>query len=150
MANNKGAWNLEPGLSHVGAYQVSGRPWASGSIDSKDPTREPAGGYEVVFPSVTRWFKVLNKDESNACKVAFSLTGMTGSEANYFTVVSGSGSGSAGKPSYGDSGVIELKVSTLWISGSNNVDVVAGLTNIPSGRTRTDSGTSWSGSSGVA
>jgi len=29
-----GSWNLEAGLNHVGAYQVSGRPFASGSINA--------------------------------------------------------------------------------------------------------------------
>ena len=144
-----GSWNLEAGLNHVGAYQVSGRPFASGSIDCLDG--DLPGGREITFPYVTRWFKVINKDVTNDCKVAFSQTGMTGSN-NYFTVPSLSGSVST---AYGntanaaDSGVLELKVSSIWISGSTNVDVVAGLTTISSGRTTTSAGVNWSGSSGV-
>ena len=144
-----GSWNLVPGLNHVGAYQVSGQPFASGSIDCLDGGLP--GGREIAFPYVTRWFKVINKDVTNDCKVAFSLSGMTGSN-NYFTVPSLSGSVST---AYGntanaaDSGVLELKVSSIWVSGSNNVDVVAGLTRIGEGSTATPTGPNWSGSSGV-
>ena len=135
-----GSWDLAPGLNNVGSFQVSGQPFASGNIDGLDGGRP--GGYEVVFPYVTRWFRIINNDSSNSCKVAFSLSGMTGSN-NYFTV----GKGAADIPV--DSGVYELKVSSIWISGSNSVDVVAGLTGIPSIRTRTDTGPNWSGSTGV-
>ncbi|HCX13909.1 MAG TPA: hypothetical protein DGZ24_01175 [Rhodospirillaceae bacterium] len=144
-----GNWNRPVGLNHVGAYQVSGQPWASGSINCKLETRH-INDCVITFPYVTKWFKIINKDESNPCKVAFSLTGLTGSASNYFTVVSGSGSGSSAAPAYGDSGVIELKVTQLWISGSTNVDVVAGLTSIDGIRTQTPEGASWSGSSGVS
>ena len=140
-----GNWNRPVGLNHVGAYQVSGAPWASGSIDCKMASRP--GGFEVVFPYVTRWIKVINKDveSGNVCKVAFSLTGMTGSAQNYFTV-----SEAAAGWGYGDSGELEMKVSSIWISGSTDVDVVAGLTSIEAFRTQTPTGSSWSGSSGVS
>lgn len=130
-----GTWNLEPGLNHVGAYQVSGTPWASGSIDGKHGNRP--GGYEVVFPYVTRWFQITAGSSGGNLKIAFSLSGMTGS-SNYFTVKDGT-----------HSGPLELKVSSIWVSGSTNIDIVAGLTSIPTGRTATESGPNWSGSSGV-
>ena len=137
-----GTWNLQPGLNFVGSYQVSGQPYATGSIDCLEGTRP--GGFEIVFPYVTRWFKVLNNDESNACKVAFSVSGMTGS-SNYFVV----DAADLDQFGQGNSGVLELKVSSILISGSNNVDVVAGLTNISNGRTATSAGPNWSGSTGV-
>jgi hypothetical protein len=65
---------MEPGLNNVGSYQVSGKPFATGSINAKLATRP--GGYEIVFPYVTRWFKVINNDQSNPCRVAFSVSGM--------------------------------------------------------------------------
>ena len=138
-----GSWNLEPGLHNVGSYQVSGQPFATGSINGLDGSR--AGGFEVVFPYVTKWFKVINKDATNDCKVSFSVSGMTGSH-NYFTVPKADtdANGAAG-----DSGVLELKVSAIWLSGSTNVDVVAGVTGIPSRFTSTANGTNWSGSTGV-
>ena len=135
------SWRMEPGLNNVGSYQVSGKPFATGSINAKLASRP--GGYEVVFPYVTRWFKVINNDQSNPCRVAFSVSGMTGS-FNYFNV--GPANAAAGTVSSGD---LELKVSSIWVSGSTDVDVVAGLTWIPSERTATNEGTNWSGSSGV-
>jgi len=139
-----GSWNLTPGLNHVGAYQVSGQPFTSGSIDCGDDDR-PLPDCEIRFPYVTRWFKVINKDASNDCRVGFSLSGLTGSN-NYFTVPKADVDANG---AVGDSGVLELKVSAIWISGSTNVDVVAGLTKIGVGSTNTPTGANWSGSSGV-
>jgi len=137
-----GKWP-EVGLNHVGAYEVSGKPWTSGNIDCLEASRP--GGYELNFPYVTRWVKVINRDTTNACKVAFSLSGMTGS-SNFFTVPEADTADGHG---YGDSGILELKVSSLWISGSNTVDVIAGLTSIEHRLTSTAEGKNWSGSSGV-
>lgn len=127
------------GLNNVGSYQVSGRPFASGSINAKLGVR--LGGHEIVFPYVTRWFKVINKDASNDCKVAFSVSGMTGSN-NYFTVAKADVDANG---AVGNSGILELKVSSIWVSGSTDVDVVAGLTGI--GAIHLSS--NWSGSTGV-
>lgn len=138
-----GSWEISPGLNNVGSFQVSGAPFASGSINAKLGSRE--GGYEVVFPYVTKWFKIINKDASNDCKVAFSVSGMTGS-FNFFTVPKADVDANG---AVGDSGVLELKVSSVWVSGSENVDILAGLTGIQNRMTRTDSGTNWSGSAGV-
>jgi hypothetical protein len=140
-----GSWNLEPGINHVGAYQVSGAPYASGSIDCFDGLRP--GGFKVEFPYLTRWFQIINKDATNDCKVAFSITGMTGSN-NFFTI--GKADQNADVPGLvANSGILELKVGEIWISGSNNVDIVAGLTGISIDRARTEQGSSWSGSVGV-
>jgi len=142
MANN--AWNTKVGLSHVGAYQVGGRPYVSGGIDCKVDPRLLAD-CEFTFPYVTRWFKVINHDESNTCKVGFSIQGLTGSN-NYFVV--GKADVAAGHGPT-DSGVLELKVSSIVISGSTDVDIVAGLTNIEVNATRTDTGPNWLGETGV-
>jgi hypothetical protein len=141
-----GNWNMQVGLNHVGAYQVSGKPWASGSIDCKSDTK-PHRDLEITFPYVARWFKVVNKDESNTCKVAFSLAGLTGSTNNYFTVGAADFEDGHG---LSDSGVLELKVSSIWISGSTDVDIIAGLTSIEAFRTQTSEGANWSGSAGVS
>jgi hypothetical protein len=130
-----GSWDLAPGLNAVGAYQASGAPYATGSLDGTHGHRP--GGHEIVFPYVTRWFQVTAGSSGGNCKVSFSVSGMTGSY-NYFTVKDGT-----------NSGPLEMKVSSIWVSGSNNVDIVAGLTGIPAFRTRTDSGPNWSGSAGV-
>ena len=140
MANN--AWNMRVGINNVGSYQVSGKPWASGSINALHGHRP--GGHEIQFPYVAKWFKVINNDETNICKVAFSVSGMTGSN-NFFTVDAADFDAFGA----GNSGVLDLKVSSIWISGSTDVDVVAGLTTINKARTATDAGINWSGSSGV-
>lgn len=138
------SWKIPPGLNAVGAYQVSGRPYATGSVDCSVDERT-LDDCTIVFPYVARWFQVINKDATNDCKVAFSISGMTGS-SNYFTVPKADvdANGAAGI-----SAILELKVSSIVISGSTNVDVVAGLTSIPANQTKTDSGMNWSGSTGV-
>jgi hypothetical protein len=143
-----GSWNLEAGLNYVGAYQVSGRPYVSGGIDCKVDARLLTD-CEFVFPYVARWFKVINHDESNDCAVGFSISGVTGS-SNYFIVGKADVAGGHGST---DSGVLELKVSSIVVSGSTNVDIVAGLTTIGVNKTSTGtppgSGPNWSGSTGV-
>ena len=129
-------WNNEPGLNHVGAYQVSGRPFAKGGIDA---TSSPP--VKVEFPTVTRWITIINNDTSNVCKVGFSALGIAGD--NYFTVHAKAAAGQS------CSVRLEVKVSEIWLSTSEDVDIVAGLTGVPVGRASTSLGTSFSGSSGV-
>ena len=137
--NFKKSWEMEVGLNNVPAYQVSGRPFASGGINCA-----PAVGPQVVeFPYVTRWISIINNDVSNDVKVGFSEAGVNGS--NFFTVPN-----LGGAPGLlASSTPLELKVSQIWISGSTDVDIVAGLTTIRPERTKTSAGSSWSGSSGV-
>ena len=137
------SWKIAPGLNAVGAYQVSGRPYATGSVDGMHGNRP--GGYEIVFPYVARWFQVINKSTTADCRVGFSVSGVTGSN-NYFTVPR---SDVADGHGFGNSGILELKVSSICVSGSSDVDVIAGLTSVPAYQTKTDSGTNWSGSTGV-
>ena len=128
-------WDGNVGINHTPAFQVSGAPYATGSINGTSAVK-------VNFPYVTRWVVIINNDTSNACKVGFSSTGVQGT--NYFTV----GKGATGQPT--ESNRMELKVSELWLYGGTNVDVVAGLTSIPADRTSMGSGLpSWSGSAGV-
>jgi hypothetical protein len=134
MANyNPAGWkNADVGINHTPAYQVSGRPFATGNVGAISPV-------QIEFPLVTRWVQIINKSEI-PLKVAFSYEGLnaegTGSEEYSFTVdASGSHRG------FGKSERLEMKVSYLWfvrsgsISGRNNFDVVAGLTSIASGKT---------------
>ena len=133
-------WKTGVGLNHVGAYQVSGIPFASASINCKTPS----GGFEVVFPYVTRWVQVINKDVNNDLRVGFSALGVVGT--NYFTVARSELNANAITH---DTGRLELKLSSIFISGSQDVDIVAGLTKINRVSTTTATGENWSGSSGV-
>lgn len=129
------------GLNNVGSYQVSGIPFASGTIDCSTATK-------IEFPYVTRWVSVVN-NAATPCNVGFSQAGVTsvgGTGTNFFVL---------GKQSAADipstTERLELKVSELWISGSNSISIVAGLTNLPISRVNNIgiSGNNWSGSVGV-
>lgn len=140
MANSNytPTWKLGAGLNHVGAYQVSGAPYAKAAIEA---TNGPTAAV-VHFPYVTIWVQVINKDTSNAVKVGFSARGLA-TENNYFTV----GKGATGVPATSE--VLRLKVSELYLTGSTDVDVVAGLTGIHPRQAQNTVGPNWSGSAGV-
>ena len=127
------------GLGNVGSYQASGKPYVSGAIDAMQ-----GGGVKITFPSVTRWIYVINHEDS-ACRVGFSALGVV-SEGHYFEV--GASSANGGTQA---SARLELKVTELYLSGSEKVDVVAGLTGIEIARLNaiSPSGSNWSGSLGV-
>jgi hypothetical protein len=144
MAKTNNPWHIAPGINNVGSFQVSGEPFATASINATAPL-----GTLVAFPQVTKWVQIHNYD-TGILQVGFSSNGVRGNPydgyggKNYFNVPA---SGSDAGP--GSSGILELKVSEIWLLGSANVNVVAGLTSIPAHRTAGTAGTSWSGSSGV-
>ena len=161
MAKTHNPWHIAPGLNNVGSFQVSGAPYVTSSISTNAVVRR------IQFPQVTSWVKIINYDMTGSCKVGFSALGIGegagdgrpySSSApggpqpnpgylfahNYFTI----SSGSHGEV-HRDSGVLDWKVSELWIKGSGNVAILAGLTNIPAPRCSSSFGPSWSGSAGV-
>ncbi len=119
------------GLSNAGSYQSSGKPFVSGGLDASTAT-------SVNLPSVTRWIYVVNNHTSDDCRVGFSELGVEGT--NYFTVKAETASER-----------FEVKVSQVWLSGSGDVDVFAGLTGISPDRITniSPSGSNWSGSAGI-
>ena len=130
------SWKMDVGINHAPAYQVSGRPFASGGIDTLNN-----GTTQVSFPYVTRWIYIVNRSGEDV-RVGFSELGVEGT--NYFIV-----SRKNSDTRY-SSARLEVKVSDLWLSGSGLVDVCAGLTSIPRDRTSMGTGLpSWSGSNGV-
>jgi hypothetical protein len=129
MATNfETSWIMNVGINHAPAYQVSGRPFASGGIDCS------AAAEKVLFPTLTRWIVVQNNVDK-ALKVGYSKNGVD--TDMYYTVQSGS------------SARLEVKVGEIWLKGSSNCDVAAGLTSIDRVRASGSYGPSWSGSSGV-
>ena len=148
---------LRSGINHAPAYQVSGRPWASGSCVApiSGSTGVKPNSQKVTFPYVTRWVKVqvsssvaigalgqpelrvgFSQEGLNDCKGAGQMGG------DYFTL----------RP--GETEVLELKVSELHFMSSNDstvtFDVIAGLTSIATtALVFNTTGSSWSGSSGV-
>ena len=66
------SWKTDIGVNHVGAYQVSGKPFAKGNINALTATK-------VEFPKVTRWIYVVN-NSGNDLKLGFSEAGVEGSD----------------------------------------------------------------------
>ena len=126
-----------PGLGSVGSYQVSGKPFTTGSLN---PPNDGSAAMKIEFPSVTRWVLINAHDTTLGVnvKVAFSQNGFSTGE--FFSVYSNYNNYPFSIPA------LELKVSEIYLSGSaTNVDVVAGLTGIGISEIPNN----WSGSSGV-
>ena len=131
------SYRAEVGINHVPAYQVSGRPFASGSINAT-----VSGGHKIEFPFVSRWIYVTNHG-TTACRVGYSQNGVLGS--NYLRVAGVDADGNTAPAT----ARLEVKVSEIWLSGSDSVDVMVGLTTIPVSRVSGSTGPSFSGSVGV-
>ncbi len=143
MAN----FQYKAGLHNVGSYQVSGKPFATGSIDCRT-FLQGAGMAVVKFPSVTSWVVVTNSEAQNApagsvLRVGFSENGCDGHDDDSYLEISGGVT----------SPRLELKLTELWLSGSSNCSVMAGLTFIGTDAVNNSgispNGTNWSGSTGV-
>ena len=133
-------YNYKPGLGQVGAYQVSGKPYVSGGINAVLATK-------IQFPSVTSWVVVSNVGGNANCRVGFSQIGVSGSgnsglTGSYYTLKTDE-----------QTPRLEVKLTELWLSGSNSVSVLAGLTQIQNiaidNTAVSPSGSNWSGSTGV-
>ena len=137
--NDPRAYQPRAGLSNVGSYQVSGMPFATGSIQAHG-----AGGASVSFDRVTSWVMVEN-DSAENLRVGFSSNGILGLNENWYYTMRPSSS----------LGPLDLKVTQLHLSGgaATGTSVMAGLTFISStainNNTTSISGTNWSGSNGV-
>ena len=129
------SWKIHAGINNVGSFQVSGIPFVTASVDAM-----AASGAVVRFPYVTRWVKI-ETGENATLRVGFSKHGINGAASNYFKLI--------GAPTGNDTGVLELKVSEIWLSGSKNCSVMAGLTGILPQRASGTAGPSYSGSIGV-
>lgn len=119
------------GLNHVGAYQVSGTPYISGSAmpgNSSDSLR-------FEFPTVTKSITV--KSNHTTIRVHFApytaghhgYTGGASANGNFVTIASG------------ESQTFDFKCKEIFISntgtstgGADDVQIFAELTNIPASR----------------
>jgi len=123
--------NYKPGLSHVGAYQVSGIPFVSGNLNST------SGIVEINFPYVTQWVQIINHDNAEL-SCSFSQNGM--SSNNLFKIHQAHGTNEGEYPP-----ALHVKCTQMFFTGSTDFDVIAGLTNIDTNLLPTN----WSGSDGV-
>jgi hypothetical protein len=139
------------GLGNSAAYQVSGKPYASASIEVPQLSETP---HEITFPNVSKFVTIVNTKTgaSTPLRFGFSVSGVTGSAL----AADGSQAAAGGKNNYfvldnGESYTGEWRVSKLFLLGDEKsgtlaeASVIAGLTGIPA----TDLPSNWSGSSGV-
>jgi len=113
------------GLNNVGSYQVSGIPWVTGS-DSLAADSE----HKIVFPYVARSVSVVNQS-SNPLRIHFNSKDDPGrviSGLHYLTF-----------DSHEDSYTFNVKCKEIYISsdataGTRKYRVIAELTNIPTSR----------------
>jgi hypothetical protein len=136
------AYIYKSGLGDAAAYQVSGKPFATGSLTAPASGSTPA---KVEFPSVTSWVKVIPVTGSSAThlRVGFSEIGIK--NGNYYRLFAGQNANhEAVTPE-----PLHLKVTELYFlsddSATVEFDVVAGLTSIDAGSITNN----WSGSVGV-
>lgn len=114
-----------PGLGSVGAFQKSGQPFSTGSVDCTSVV-------QISFPYVTKFVQVVNKGSSDV-RLGWSANGVAGD--NFVRI-----------PVSSSSPIYEIMVTSLFLSGSNSVDVMAGLTGII---VKGGLDVQWSGSAGV-
>jgi hypothetical protein len=121
------------GLQNVGSYQVSGQPFLSSSITVPANSAEPL---EIKFDQVTKFVIIRNEtDSADAIRVGFSSGVLAGT--NYVRLA------------VSESLSADYKVTSVFLrsdtAAQQSASIVAGLTNIPSGRLSAN----WSGSNGV-
>jgi len=131
-----------PGLGNAASYQVSAKPFATGSLTAPASSGTPL---KVEFPSVTRWVKIIPVSGSGATHLRVGFSSLGVQNDNYFRLLAGNTLNHetiSPEP-------LELKVTELYLlsddSSTVEVDVVAGLTGIDKRYINNN----WSGSSGV-
>ena len=120
------AYKYTSGLGNVGAFQVSGKPFVSGGIvpdGAEDDVQ-----YEIQFPNVTSWIEVRNLGvdaygaPEGMVRIGFSALSIMEDGTNYYDL-----------PASASTGRWDLKCTSIFLSGSSECSVMAGLTGIPTG-----------------
>ena len=134
------------GLGHTAPYQVSGRPYITGSVvENGDPTSDATAQFKVSFPHVTRTIRIANTG-SAALRIHFADATDTHNGAiganNFYIIPPAAihyGSGSANNYITGSSNMLShefnIKCVDLYVSsmnvGQSGFQVFAELTHIP-------------------
>lgn len=134
------------GLGNTAAYQVSGRPYLTGSVVENGNGATPAASqFKITFPYVTRTMRIVNTG-SAALRVHFAditVSPALHNEHNYMVIPPDGnhyGSGSADNyisGSYKNRPLeLNIKCRDLYVSsvnqGQSGFQVIAELTHIPS------------------
>ncbi len=127
-------FHYNSGVYAVGQYQMSAKPYATGSL-----TVSAAIPLQVSFPFVTKFVTIKNSTtgSNSTMRVGFSANGVNGT--NYYTLENG------------ESYTADIRVVSVFLRGDVapcNATVIAGLTGIES-ELRDVYGPNYSGSAGV-
>lgn len=130
----------KPGIGNAASYQVSGKPFLTGSVSVPVNSGTPV---EISFPNITKKILITNIGDPDI-KIGFSSNGVKNTN---FTIIHGHGSGT---PSHLNTLELEVKCTSVFLISNNNSKtgsfcLVAELTNIPA----TELINNWSGSAGV-
>jgi len=98
----------QPGFNFTPAYQISGLPYVTSSTATGAPSK-------IEFPYVTKFITI--RADGAAIQIGFTANGTLNS--NHFTV--------------GNNEVLtmEVRVKEMYVSGTSDFHVIAGLTGIP-------------------
>jgi len=132
------------GLGNAASYQVSGKPFATGSVNIDTESASGTDPFVISFPSVTRWVNIRNHDAATDHNVfvAFSRKGLPSQGGTNYFKIPDAGATTPNSPDFR----LELKVTELWLEGTSaETDVIAGLTGISVDQIENN----WSGSAGV-
>jgi hypothetical protein len=130
-----GLGNAKPSEFFVPSYEMSGKPWVTGSVTVG------ATAQEVTFPTVTRWVQIVN-NSTHDVRIGFSKNGVDANpDANYYLLEGQSTSTGQHTVRW------ELRCKSIFLkrgaSSDATVSIIAGLTDIA------DLHASLSGSAGV-
>jgi hypothetical protein len=137
-------YNYKSGLGNAASYQVSGKPFITGSIDLDAESTAGTVPFKIEFPAVTSWVAVKNNDSDagESVKFAFSKAGLPSQGGSNYIEIPAAG---IAEPNIQHASY-RWKVTEIWLEGtSNQVFVYAGLTGIDVGQISNN----WSGSAGV-
>jgi len=137
-------YEYKAGLGNSASYQVSGKPWASGSINVNTISSAGTDPQRIAFPFVTQWFNIRNHDTAGSRDIylAFSKAGLPSQGGTNHIKIPDAGATTPNSPAF----MMRFKVSEIWIEGtSTECDIMAGLTGIQSSELLNN----WSGSAGV-
>lgn len=120
------------GLNHVGAYQVSGTPFITGSVETLVTTHDDL---RFQFPNVTKSITFKNNDNSQSVNVHFAPW----SAGDYGYTYGASTNSNYIEIDGGHQVTLQVKCKEVFISSTTNnqtlnFEIITELTNIPSAR----------------
>ncbi len=120
-----GLGNAKPSEKNAASYEVSGKPWVTGSITAG------SSAVEVTFPTVTRWIQIVN-NSTNDVRIGFSKNGVDANpvaNTNYYLLEGQAAATSQATVRW------ELRCKRIFLKRDGSSDatvcIIAGLTDIP-------------------